>query len=79
MRLGLFIILMFVGLCVAHVIGRLIPHRPARHEVKQVRHILAEDAYSSLFDLGSDELDPNWKPQYQVWAMDEYRKMRNEQ
>ena len=76
MRLGLFIILMFAGLCVAHVIGRLIPHRPTRRETKQVQRVLAEDAYSSLLDLGSDEDIPNWTPQYQVWAMDEYRKMR---
>ena len=76
MTLGLFIILMFASLCVAHVIGRLIPHRPAKREVEQVQRVLAEDAYSSLLDMGSNEDDPEWKPKFQVYTPEEYREMR---
>ena len=67
------IIVLITGLTVAHAIGRKIPHRPSPKEVQHVRHELARDAYSSLFNLNDN---PNWKPDITKYKMKEYKKMR---
>jgi hypothetical protein len=76
MMLALFIILLITGLCVAHWVSYKIPHRPAPKEIKHVRHVLAEDAWSGLFKMVDDTPGPDWKPERWLWSKEDYEKMR---
>lgn len=75
---ALFVLALFAGLVVAHFVARRIPHRPAKQEIAEARTVLAEDAYSSLLDMGSEEDDPDWRPVFKVYSADDYRKMRRQ-
>ena len=75
MMLMLFVIAMIAGLCVCYYIGSKIPHRPAPKEVKVIRHVLADDAWTNLLKLGKSH-DEGWTPEIQVHSKEGYKKMR---
>jgi hypothetical protein len=67
MMLGLFVILLIVGLCVCHALGRTVLHRkpgPAANPVRRIvepRQVAAEENYAKLFEF--DEEFTGWKVQ----------------
>lgn len=75
----LFILTMFTGLCVAHVIGRILPRKPGSQASRleravEPRQVRAEIAYDNL--LNFDEEFTGWK--VQRYTNEEYKRMRAE-
>ena len=73
-----FVLALFAGLCVAHVIGRLLPHKsgPQAGRIQRAvepRRVQAEESYANLFGLG-DETFTGWK--VQRYTNEEYKQMR---